>query len=124
MTKSTVIIRKSAAFGAWVLILSAITGLTFHSANAFENGKISAEEYDYPISEPIRATLVGTPSAFKAKRISDAPLEPGVAVIYPNRKVPEIFLVFGRSTLWRCRSEITLTTHVCYWRNRRRSPNF
>jgi hypothetical protein len=51
----------------------------------------SAEEYGYPIKDKYAATVVGTPIEYYAKLPEKIPFHTRRAVIFPDRKVPDVF---------------------------------
>ena len=68
----------SAAFEAW-------------SNATVESGFIAPADYDFPIDNPLTATIVGTPNRARADLGGRAPLKPGLAQVLPNKKIPDLF---------------------------------
>jgi hypothetical protein len=54
-------------------------------------GQGSAASYDYPFVDAYAATVVGTPSIYRADLPADAPLEEHELTVFPDRQIPEIF---------------------------------
>ena len=52
---------------------------------------VTAESYDYPITEPHAATVVGTPRDFRFEILKRIPSKNHKLVVFPNRKIPELF---------------------------------
>lgn len=49
------------------------------------------KDYDFPITDPYEATVVGTPSAFRADLPKQVPVQELWLEIFPDRKTPELF---------------------------------
>ena len=54
-------------------------------------GQSSARSYDYPFVDPYAATVVGTPSIYRADLPRNVPLEERELVVFKDRKVPDLF---------------------------------
>ncbi len=54
-------------------------------------GQSSAKSYDYPFVDPYAATVVGTPTIYRADLPEQLPLEERQLVVFRDRKVPDIF---------------------------------
>jgi hypothetical protein len=52
--------------------------------------------YDYPFTDPLKATVLGTPAAFRAELPERVPSTVHDLLIYPGRPVPEIFWFTSR----------------------------
>jgi len=52
---------------------------------------LPAAGYDYPIEDPRVATIIGTPSAFRADLPARVPLEDDGVTVFPDRQVPPFF---------------------------------
>ena len=52
---------------------------------------IPSEPYDYPVENPLAATVVGTPAEFRPKLPKDYPTRIFPLTVFPDRQVPEVF---------------------------------
>jgi ABC-type transporter lipoprotein component MlaA len=46
--------------------------------------------YDYPLTNPLAATVVGTPNAYKADLPQDVPVEMRELEVFPDREIPDL----------------------------------
>ncbi|MEH6631637.1 MAG: hypothetical protein V7776_12450 [Halopseudomonas aestusnigri] len=81
---------KYLKFFLTIIFLSIITSASY-AATDCKCGFVEYNSYNYPIDDPIKATLIGTPEAFKADLRIEVPMEPGISQIFPEREIPELF---------------------------------
>ena len=48
------------------------------------------KDYDYPFTNPLAATVVGTPKAYKADLPQDIPVEMWELEVFPDREIPDL----------------------------------
>lgn len=70
---------------AIIFCLSVVMGLFVAPA-----GKAEVASYDYPISNPLAATVVGTPHSYQADLPKNIPVKDRELEVFPDRKIPDI----------------------------------
>lgn len=54
------------------------------------SGKANAQGYDFPIADAFAATVVGTPSSYRAE-LPEVALQERELVVFPERQIPKLF---------------------------------
>ena len=75
------------------------------------------KDYDYPFTNPLAATVVGTPKAYKADLPQDIPVEMWELEVFPDREIPDL-LWYDKITLFIRTPRFTGSSHFhhCrYW---------
>ena len=81
---------RQIAIGIAVFCAAVMVGCAGTPEPAPESPVFEAGSYDYPIDNPLVATVVGTPPEFRAKLPEDYPVEELRLTLFPEREVPEV----------------------------------
>jgi hypothetical protein len=88
-TQCKKIIIKTKSHGLYksaiIFCLSMVIGLFLPPA-----GKAEVVSYDYPITNPLAATVVGTPQSYQADLPKDVPVKDRELEVFPDREIPDI----------------------------------
>ena len=58
---------------------------------AIASSAFAAEQYDYPFADPLVATILGTPSQYRAELPAKIPVTEMALTLYEDRAIPQIF---------------------------------